>query len=60
MIQQGFCCVFDYIYKIIVDINKNINTGLKTAKCNEILDTIIDKYYDLTLNNYNQLSLSGL
>ena len=29
MIQQGFCCVFDYIYKIIVYINKNIKTGLK-------------------------------
>ena len=31
------------------------NYGWKTAKCNEILDTIIDKCYDLTLNNYNNL-----
>ena len=23
MIQQGFCCVFDYIDKVLVDINKN-------------------------------------
>ena len=73
MIEQGFCCVFDYIDKVHLNPNKpennnimltNLRSGLikifkdygwKVAKCNNILDTIINKCYDLTLNNYNNL-----